>query len=124
MNNFKELLVWKKAMELTTEVYEATRTFPAEEKFGLKSQIQRSAVSIPSNIAEGAGRGTKKDFSNFLSISLSSSYELETQVIISNNLNLIEPKTHENLIFRIAEIQKMIVGLKKSLFREMESLKN
>jgi len=76
MNNFRELHVWKKAMNLVKEIYKSTKHFPKEEQFGLTNQIRRCAVSIPSNIAEGAGRGTKKDFSHFLDIAKGSSYEL------------------------------------------------
>ena len=89
MNYFKELKVWQKAIELVTETYLKTQNFPKEEIYGLTSQIRRCAVSIPSNIAEGCGRKTNKDFSNFLGISLGSSFEFETQLIICKNLNFI-----------------------------------
>lgn len=118
MNNYKELKVWKIAMELTMDVYAVAKKFPEDEKFGLKSQIQRSAVSVPSNIAEGAGRGSKKEFSNFLSISLSSSYELETQLILSHNLNFVARAEFESIIGKIDQVQKMIFGLKKALALE------
>src|SRR5690606_31265320 len=83
MNNLKELKIWNRAMELAVQVYKATETFPAEEKFGLTSQSRRAAVSIPSNIAEGAGRNSVKEFNNFLGIANGSSYELQTQLIIA-----------------------------------------
>ena len=86
MNYVKELKVWQKAIELVTETYLKTQLFPKEEIYGLTSQIRRCAVSIPSNIAEGFGRKTDKDFSNFLSISLGSAFEFETQLIICKNL--------------------------------------
>ena len=89
MNNFKQLKVWQKAVELTTEIYKQTKSFPAQEQFGIISQITRSVVSIPSNIAEGAGRTTLKDFNHFLSIALGSSFETETLLIISNNLGYV-----------------------------------
>lgn len=107
MHNFKEFQVWQRSMKLVKEVYELTRSFPKEEKFGIISQIRRCAVSIPSNIAEGAGRKTNKDFSNFLSISLGSQFELETQLILSRDIGFLE---NENLAFvtnELNEIQKM-----------------
>lgn len=87
MHNLKELKVWNKAIELATEVYQITADFPKEEKYGLTAQIGRSAVSVPSNIAEGAGRNSNKEFNHFLGISNGSSYELQTQLIISRNLD-------------------------------------
>ncbi len=78
MNRFKELDVWKKAVDLSLDIYKMTDSFPEKEKFNLISQINRSSISIPSNIAEGAGRDGKKDFSRFLSIAVGSSFELET----------------------------------------------
>ncbi len=115
MNKFKDLLVWQKAIELATRVYHLTNELPAEEKFGLISQIRKCVVSISSNIAEGAGRNTKNDFKHFLSISQGSSYELETQLIIANNLYLLEKNKLEQVLSQLEEIQKMITGLQKSL---------
>src|SRR5215475_8589230 len=89
MHNLKELKIWNKAIDLTVDVYKATADFPSDERFGLVSQSRRSAISIPSNIAEGAGRNSKKEFSNFLGIANGSSYELQTQLVISNRLNLL-----------------------------------
>ncbi len=91
MHQFKELKVWQKSVELATEVYNSTNNFPAEEKFGITSQIRRSVVSISSNIAEGAGRKTKKEFKLFLNYAYSSCSELETQLIISKNLGFLNP---------------------------------
>lgn len=107
MHNLKELKIWNKAIELATEVYAVTANFPMEEKFGLTSQIRRSAVSVPSNIAEGAGRNSNKEFCQFLGISNGSSYELQTQLIISNNLQLITAGDVEPLLNKINEVQKM-----------------
>lgn len=90
MHNIKELKIWNRAIDLTVEVYRATDNFPKQEMYGLTSQIRRSAVSIPSNIAEGAGRNSDNEFKHFLGIASGSSYELQTQLIISNRLNLIE----------------------------------
>lgn len=115
MNNFKELKVWSKAIHLVTSIYKATKGFPDTERFGLISQLQRAAVSIPSTIAEGAGRNGKGEFWHFLGIALGSSYEVETQLIIANQLNLIESETSTTLLIELNEIQKMISGLQKTL---------
>ena len=79
MHNFKELRVWKEAIVLAKLVYESSAQFPQEEKYGLKSQVNRAAVSVPSNIAEGAGRGSNKEFAQFLKIALGSAFEVETK---------------------------------------------
>jgi four helix bundle protein len=119
MNRFKELKVWQKSVDLATEVYKVTGGFPKEEKFGLTSQVNRSAVSIASNIAEGAGRGSKKEFHNFLSIANGSSYELETQLLIASKLNFIEEDDFKSINEKIDEIQKMIYALKRKLKTEI-----
>lgn len=84
MHRFKELEVWKRSVKLAKTVYQLTKRFPDSERFGLISQLNRCSVSIPSNIAEGAGRNTSGEFKQFLGISIGSLYELETQLIISN----------------------------------------
>jgi len=113
MHNFKELNIWQKSIDLVEEVYSLTKNLPDSEKFGLVSQLNRSSVSISSNIAEGSGRNSNKDFVRFLNIALGSSYELETQLILVNRLF----KNHEtkNIIEQLNEIQKMIRGFAKSL---------
>ncbi len=107
--------VWQKAMEVTTLIYQTCSEFPKEEKYGLTSQIQRSAISIPSNIAEGCGRISKNEFKQFLSIAIASSYELETQITLANNIKYISLEKHNILINNIQEIQKMISGLYNSI---------
>ncbi len=107
MHNLKQLKIWQKAIDLTTEVYRATASFPKEEVYGLTSQIRRSAVSVPSNIAEGAGRNSDKEFLHFLGISNGSSFELQTQLIIANNLELISSSVVNPLLDELVEIQKM-----------------
>ena len=99
-------------MDLTRNIYVLTSSLPSDERYGLKSQVNRCAVSIPSNIAEGSGRGTDKDFGRFLDISLGSSYELETQLILTNDLFKIET---DKVIQELNEVQKMIVGFRRSL---------
>jgi four helix bundle protein len=106
IHNYKELEVWKLSMELVTDIYILTRKFPKEELFHLTSQLRRAAVSIPSNIAEGFGRGTNPQIVNFLGISQGSSYELETQLIVSRNLAYITAEE--------AEVQKMLNRLQQN----------
>jgi four helix bundle protein len=115
MHNYKKLEVWKESVNLVTEIYILTNNFPDKEKFGLISQINRCSVSIPSNIAEGAGRSSKKEFSLFLGYALASSFELETQLIISNNLKFISDKQKEKNINELNIIQRKIYSLIKSL---------
>ena len=115
MNKFKELTVWQKSMDLAVQVYQLTTDFPVEERFGLQSQIRRCVVSISSNIAEGAGRGSKNEFRHFLSIALGSSYELETQLLLSLRLNYVGKEKLDTVLFLLDEIQKMMMGLHKSL---------
>ena len=115
MHKYKELKVWQKFMNVTVDIYKMTEELPTKEKFNLISQICRSAVSIPSNIAEGAGRHSKKDFSHFLSIALGSSFELETQIILTEKLNYLTKDQINQILTQLTEIQSMIFGLKKSL---------
>lgn len=115
MNRFKELLVWQKAIDLVVDVYKVTEKLPKEERFGLITQINRSVISIPSNIAEGAGRNTAKEFNNFLGIAQGSSFELNTQLIISNRLNFISNEEYQKIEFRLEHIQNVVAKLKKSL---------
>jgi len=115
MNQFKNLNIWKRSVALATQIYEITSDFPEEEKYGLVSQLRRCVVSIGSNIAEGAGRNTNKDFNRFLSIAYGSSYELETQIIIATNLNLISESESNKICTEIDELQKMIYTFSESL---------
>ncbi|MCW5910544.1 MAG: four helix bundle protein [Cyclobacteriaceae bacterium] len=115
MHNFKELKVWQNARAFVKEIYLSTNTFPAEEKYGLISQMRRSAVSIPSNIAEGSGRRTDKDFVYFLNVSLGSAYELQTLLFLSQDLDLLNNEKTELLNSSLEEIQKMIYGLIKTI---------
>ena len=115
MKNFKNLKVWQKGIDLVVEIYTKIEKFPKEELFGLTSQIKRSAVSIPSNIAEGAGRGTDKDFNRFLDVSLGSSFELETLLIIANRLQFLNDTDFSSLSEQLDVEQKMIMGLQNKL---------
>ncbi len=111
------LEVWKRSLSFVTKIYKITAKYPNEEKFGLVSQMRRAAVSIPSNIAEGAARNSKKEFINFLHIAQGSAAELETQILISRNLHFITTSDTEPLLQEFEEISKMIIGLQKLLRR-------
>jgi four helix bundle protein len=117
MHKFKELNVWQKSVDLAVEVYSLTKKFPAVERFGLVTQLNRSAVSIPSNIAEGAGRNSNNEFNHFLGITIGSSYELETQLIISEKLNFVGNEELNILLKKVNDVQNMAYGLKSSLHK-------
>ena len=119
MNNLKELKIWNKAIDLAVDVYKATSTFPTDERFGLTSQSRRAAVSIPSNIAEGAGRNSVKEFNNFLGIANGSSYELQTQLVIANKLAILESEILDPLLDQIDELQKMSYGFQQMLEKKI-----
>lgn len=110
-----KLLVWQKAMELAGKIYIITKEFPHEEKFGLTSQIRRAAVSIPSNIAEGRSRGTRKDFAQFLHIALGSSAELETQLVLAQNLYPSKNASYNELLGLTREVRRMLIAFISSL---------
>jgi four helix bundle protein len=111
MHNYKELNVWKRAIKLTVQVYKVSRSFPADERFGLTSQIRRSAVSVPSNIAEGAGRRTNGEFANFLGIAHGSICELETQLYVAFELGYVDIEIFQEVTTELTEIQKMLYSL-------------
>lgn len=114
-HNFKNLNVWNKAVDLAVKVYETTALFPSEEKFGMTSQMRRSSVSIPSNIAEGTARNSSKAFANCLDISLGESFELETQSIIARRAGLLNQDSFDSINQDLDEIQKMLIGLKSNV---------
>ncbi len=111
MKNHYDLDVWKKSIKLVKDIYEISKFFPKEEIYGLTSQIRRAAVSIPSNIAEGASRQSNKEFIQFLYIALGSCSEVETQIIIAKELSFINDT--KSILNQIKEIKKMINGLLK-----------
>ncbi len=102
-------------MSLVKDVYLLTEKFPKQEVYGLASQINRSAISIPSNIAEGSGRNSNKDFMRFLDISISSSFELETQILLAKELSFITDEKMTLILEKLAEVQKLIFGFQKTL---------
>ncbi len=115
VKSHRDLVVWQKSMNLVTEVYLCIRDFPKEEIYGLTSQLKRAVVSIPSNIAEGHGRDSTKEYIHFLSIAYGSLMEVETQLQIAVNLKFIEQPEANKLFYATAEIGRMINGLSRSL---------
>lgn len=115
MRNFKELIVWQKSVDLVADVYNITKKFPEEEKYGLISQMRRAAVSIPSNISEGHMRTTDKDFRHFLGMARGSCAELETQFFIAEKLKYIDLQKRENVLIKVEEVSKMLSSLSSKL---------
>lgn len=115
MRPHEKLDVWKKAIDFVVAVYEATENFPKDERFGLISQLRRAAVSIPANIAEGAGRKSYKEFAHFLSNSQGSASEVETELLIASRLCYIEKRKYAELYSSLDEIGRMLTGLRQHL---------
>jgi len=111
--NHKDLNVWKKSMDLAVLIYDLTNAFPNDERFGLTSQMRRAAVSIPSNIAEGAARKSDKEFLQFLSIALGSLSELETQYLLAIRINIIE--SNDVVAHSLIDVKKLILGFRNYL---------
>ena len=118
VKSYRELIAWQKAMDLVVQVYEMSRTFPREEVYGLTSQLRRAAVSIPSNIAEGQGRRSSKEFIRFLGIAYGSLQETETQIILATRLGYLEAVQEAQVLGQCAEVGKLINGLTNALRRK------
>lgn len=110
-NGYRNLIVWQKSTDLVTSIYTLTESFPKTELFGLTSQMRRSAVSIPSNIAEGSKRQSKADFRNFLAVALGSAAELETQLELANRLKFSDAKISSKTTNLLSEVSKMLTTL-------------
>jgi four helix bundle protein len=110
MSNFRKLIIWQKAMNLVTKTYNSIKEFPKEEIFGLTSQIRRCSISIPSNIAEGHGRESNKEYLRFLNISIGSLFELQTQLEIAKNIEYLTEEDFNNLYDDSREIERMLVS--------------
>ncbi|MEO8254355.1 MAG: four helix bundle protein [Flavobacterium sp.] len=115
MSNFRKLLVWQKAMSLTTKIYTSTKQFPKDELFGLTSQLRRSAISIPSNIAEGLGRDSNNELIRFLNITVGSLFELQTQLEIAKNITYLNENEFNNLYEDSREVERMLIAFLKKL---------
>ena len=123
-NTHRDLNVWKKSITLVKDVYVQTKSFPNEELYGLTSQMRRAAVSIPSNIAEGFARNSDKELLRFLSIALGSASELETQIIICNEIGYIKPEVFNAMYGLIVEILKMLISLNTSVKKRLDDSLN
>lgn len=115
LKSFRELIVWQKAFVLVVKVYKYTENFPPSERYGLTSQMRRAAISIVSNIAEGCGRSTRKDYAHFISNSLGSEAELETQILIAEELKFIPKEESQDLLDNLNEVGKMLTITRKKL---------
>lgn len=113
-HNYRKLAIWNDAIDIADETFNLTRGFPKEELYSLSSQLNRSSISLSSNIAEGSSR-SNKSFSNYLDITLGSSYELETQLIIANRRKYIKDKEFKNIMSKVVEFQKMTSGFQNSI---------
>ena len=114
VHNFKKLKVWNKSRILVSSIYEIVKSFPKSETFGLISQMKRCSISIPSNIAEGCGKNSNKHFKIHIEVALGSSYELETQMILSVDLKYIDEETFKDTLIKINEVSKMLIGLRNN----------
>ncbi len=117
IKSFKDLVVWQKAVDLCVAIYNATRTFPAEERFGMTAELRKTARSIPYNIAEGHKRPTTADYIRFLGIAAGSGGELETQILLAERLDYLERKRAQELLEQYREVERMLAGLTRSLER-------
>jgi len=112
---YRDLIVWRKAVDFVTRIYEATRRFPEDERFGLTSQLRRSSVSIPSNIAEGHGRYATNDYLRFLKIATGSLCEVQTQLLIEKNLSFLSESSYNQLDELTKEIERMLSSMIRKL---------
>ena len=115
MHNFRNMRIWHESIDLLEKIHSITKTFPREERYGLISQMRRSASSIPTNIAEGSSRDSQKEFKHFLSISLGSAYELFTHLEVSRRMGYISEETKEDLMRSTCEIERKISSFRKQL---------
>jgi four helix bundle protein len=113
--NYRDLIVWKRAFDLSIAIYQTTQYFPAEVKFGITSQLRSACISVPSNIAEGEGRNSKGEFRHFLSIAMGSLRESETQILLCEAWGYFNPNQSAKLMAMAAEVGRLINGLSRSL---------
>lgn len=115
MHNFRKLDIWIDSIEMVKAIYKMTASFPKEEAYGLSSQIQRAAVSVPSNIAEGSGKGSNKDFGRFLSIAIGSLFEVETQLVIANQIGYLDDTQYYEMCKMVHYLQGKIYNFKQTV---------
>ena len=111
MKDFRQIQVWHKAHQLVLDVYRATRDFPTDERYGLTSQLRRAAASIPTNIAEGCGKSTDKDFARYLQISYGSANEVDYLLLLAKDLSILRPEIYDNINSTLIEVRKMLAAL-------------
>lgn len=119
-HNFLNLEIWKKSCRLVKKIYQKTSSFPSEEKFGLTSQIRRCSVSVPSNIAEGCGRGTDSQLIHFLDVAIGSLCELETQIYLSYDLEFLSKENKNELVEEVTSIRKMTASFQENLRKQIK----
>jgi len=124
LKSYKELKVWQKAYQLCLQIYKVTKGFPKEELFGITSQIRRSSLSIPCNVAEGYGRRSRLEYIRFLNIAYGSLCELETQVLLSGDLNYFKERELKEVQTAVGEVERMLMALIKSLGKTNKSLES
>lgn len=115
MHDFRKLRVWQRSHRLTLRIYEVTKAFPEDERFGLTSQMRRSAVSVESNLAEGSGRSGDRDFARFVALASGSASELECQVLIASDLGLIADGEARSFLSELVGVREMLKALRRSL---------
>lgn len=115
MKDFRQLKVWEKSHQLALAIYKGTKKFPKEELYGLTSQIRRASMSIPTNIAEGCGRNTDKEFARFLQIAMGSASETEYQLILARDLEFLPKDSYEKLHNDVEEVKRMLASLLKTI---------
>ncbi|MBN2080904.1 four helix bundle protein [bacterium] len=119
IKSHRDLIVWQKSMDLVDEIYTLTRQFPVNERLGLISQIRRAAVSVPSNLAEGHSRGSRRDYTQFVSIAKGSLMELQTQLLIAMRQEFCAKSDVQNALRSLGEIERMLTALRKKLAAEL-----
>jgi four helix bundle protein len=124
IRNYDDLLAWQKARAMVRRIYESTRTFPSEEQYGLTQQLRRAVVSVPSNIAEGYGRGSRKDYVRFLRTARGSLYEVQTQLLLAQDLGYLNQKQIDGLMKDAAQCAQLLHGLLRGLARRKRSKKD
>jgi four helix bundle protein len=115
VNSYRDLLVWQRGIDLVEHVYQISKTFPDHERFGLTSQVRRAAVSVPSNVAEGWGLGSRKQYLHHLDMARGSLYEVETQMTIAWRLGYVDATGHETLLAQTDELGRVLFGLMRSI---------
>jgi four helix bundle protein len=122
LKSYRELIVWQKAMDLVEMIYQVTKGFPKEELYGLTAQIRRAAVSVPSNIAEGQGRNSTKEFRNHLSMAYGSLQEVETQILLAQRLGYLEQEQIQSVLNLLAEIGRLTNALSSALSKRLDTI--